>query len=183
VLDGRSLASYQSNDVRRCFGVIGQNTYLFNGSVRDNLWLANPQADQAAIEDAAQQAQIHEFIADLPDGYETAVGELGRQLSGGQRQRLAIARALLRDAPILLLDEPTANLDALTAGQILDTITAVSADRSLLLITHQLSGLERMDEIVVLANGRVVERGQHQQLIAQQGLYSRLWTLQNQFFT
>jgi ATP-binding cassette subfamily C protein CydCD len=183
VLDGRSLNSYQSDDVRRCFGVIGQNTYLFNGSVRDNLWLANPQADQAAIEDAARQAQIHEFIAGLPDGYETAVGELGRQFSGGQRQRLAIARALLRDAPILLLDEPTANLDALTAGQILDTITAVSADRSLLLITHQLSGLERMDEIVVLANGRVVERGQHQQLIAQQGLYSRLWTLQNQFFT
>ncbi|MEJ2746317.1 MAG: thiol reductant ABC exporter subunit CydC, partial [Anaerolineae bacterium] len=180
MLDGRSLTSYQSDDVRRCFGVISQNTYLFNGSVRDNLRLANPQADQAAIEAAAQQAQIHDFIAGLPDGYETAVGELGRQLSGGQRQRLAIARALLRGAPILLLDEPTANLDTLTAGHILDTITAVSANRSLLLITHQLSGLERMNEIVVLDNGRVVERGKHQELIAQQGLYFRLWTLQNQ---
>jgi ATP-binding cassette subfamily C protein CydCD len=180
MLDGRSLTSYPSDGVRRCFGVIHQNTYLFNGSVRDNLRLANPQADQSAIEAAARQAQIHEFIASLPEGYETAVGELGRQLSGGQRQRLAIARALLRDAPILLLDEPTANLDALTAGQILGTITAVSANRSLLLITHQLSGLEGMDEIVVLENGRVVERGQHQQLIDQQGLYYRLWSLQNQ---
>jgi ATP-binding cassette subfamily C protein CydC len=179
VLNGRSLHQYQSDDVRRSFGVIRQNTTLFNGSVRDNLRLANPQADLAAIEAAARQARIHNFITRLPDGYETAVGELGKQLSGGERQRLAIARALLRDAPILLLDEPTANLDALTANQILDTITAVTQNRSLLLITHRLTGLERMDEIVVLGNGRVVERGQHQQLIDQQGLYFRLWSLQN----
>lgn len=179
-LDGRSFHQYQSDDVRRSFGVIQQNTTLFNGSVRDNLRLANPQADQSAIEAAARQARIHDFIAGLPDGYETAVGELGKQLSGGERQRLAIARALLHDAPILLLDEPTANLDALTASQILDTITAVTQNRSLLLITHQLAGLERMDEILVLGNGRVVERGQHQQLIDQQGLYFHLWSLQNQ---
>jgi ATP-binding cassette subfamily C protein CydCD len=181
-VNGRSLRAHNPDDIRRLFGVIRQNTYLFNGSIHDNLLLARPDANMTTIEAAAQAARIHNFIASLPDGYQTGVGELGLQLSGGERQRLAIARALLQDAPILLLDEPTANLDAITAGHILDTILNLANNRSLLLITHRLTGLEVMDEILVLENGRVVERGQHHELLTKRGLYYRLWQLQNSIF-
>ncbi|MCB8983476.1 MAG: thiol reductant ABC exporter subunit CydD [Ardenticatenaceae bacterium] len=177
-LNGRPLPDYDPEAVRACFGVIPQQPYLFNASIRDNLRLAKPQAGQAAIEEAARQAHLHEFIAGLPQGYETAVGALGMNLSGGERRRLAIARALLKDAPVLLLDEPTAGLDPLTETAVLDTIFQLSAGRSLLLITHRLVGLEAMDEILVLDGGRVVENGRHAQLLAQQGLYATLWQQQ-----
>ncbi|MBP6470829.1 MAG: thiol reductant ABC exporter subunit CydD [Chloroflexi bacterium] len=176
--NGRSARDYDPDTVRASLGVIPQQPYLFNASIRDNLRLARPQADQATIEAATRQAHLHEFIATLPKGYETAVGALGMQLSGGERQRLAIARALLKNAPVLLLDEPTANLDTLTATAVLDTILRLSAGRSLLLITHQLIGLAAMDEIVVLNEGRVVENGRHADLLARGGLYTRLWQQQ-----
>jgi ABC-type multidrug transport system fused ATPase/permease subunit len=160
--------------------VVSQNTYLFSATVRDNLRIARPQASQAEIVQAARRAQIHDFIETLPQGYDTWVGEQGLRLSGGERQRLAIARALLQDAPLLVLDEATANLDALTEREILRSIFDLVEGRSLLVITHRLVGLEAMDEILVMDQGRVVERGRQADLLQAGGLYRRMWDLQNQ---
>jgi len=178
-LDGRDLLQVPEEAARGRFGVISQRTYLFNTSIRENLRLANPSATQEQIEQAARQAGVHDFIVSLPQGYETLAGERGLRLSGGERQRLAIARALLREAPILLLDEPTASLDPQTERLILENIFALARARSLLLITHRLLGLENMDEILVLEDGRVVERGLHADLCRAGGLYQRMLAIQN----
>ena len=179
LLDGTPLRDFGQEDVRRAMSVISQRTYLFNATIRDNLLLAKPNASQGEIEEAARRAQIQDFIISLPEGYETWVGERGLRLSGGERQRLAIARALLRDAPILILDEPTANLDASAERAFLGELFNLMSGRTLLLITHRLVGLEAIDEIVVLQHGRIVERGKHDVLVASDGLYQRLWSLQN----
>jgi ABC-type multidrug transport system fused ATPase/permease subunit len=179
-LGGHELRSYPGEDVRRLMGVVSQHTHLFNASVRDNLLLARPGAGQADLVQAARQAQIHEFIESLPESYDTWIGEQGLKLSGGQRQRLAIARALLKDAPLLILDEPTANLDALTERQVMGTVQALMAGRTTLIFTHRLAGLEAVDEIVVLREGRIVERGTHHELWQMGGLYRRMWELQHQ---
>jgi ABC-type multidrug transport system fused ATPase/permease subunit len=130
------------------------------------------------VVEAAQRAQLHDFVQSLPQGYDTEIGELGLRLSGGQRQRLALAQALLKRAPLLILDEPAAHLDALTEREVMDAIRGVGQQQTLLLITHRLTGLEHADEIVVLCEGRVVERGRHQELLALGGLYRRMWELQ-----
>jgi len=178
LLAGHELRSYQQVAIRRSLGVIAQQTTLFNASIRDNLRVANPDAGEAELRAAVRRARLASFVQSLPDGYETRIGERGLQISGGQRQRLAIARVLLQDPPFLILDEPTANLDPLTERDVLDSIFAYAQDRSLLLITHRLVGLERMDEILVLDRGHVVERGRHGHLLAAGGLYRRLWELQ-----
>ncbi len=179
-LGGRDLRDYNQQEVRRLIAVVAQHTHLFNATIRDNLLLARPEATQAGIVQAARQAQIHDWIVSLPEGYDTWIGEQGLRLSAGQRQRLAIARALLQDAPILILDEPTANLDALTERQVLTTLHSLMAGRTSLLITHRLLGLEAAGEILVLHAGRVVERGRHHELMQMAGLYCRMWELQNQ---
>jgi ATP-binding cassette subfamily C protein CydCD len=144
MLNGRSIRTYDADAVRACFGVVEQRPHLFNASIYDNLRVARPEAGRDEIETAARRAQLHDFIAGLPDGYDTQVGSLGMALSGGERRRLAIARALLRDAPILLLDEPTAHLDPATAEAVMDTIWVLVEDgRSLLLITHKEDGIQQ----------------------------------------
>lgn len=178
-LDGRSVRACDPDDVRRLYSVIGQNTYLFNTTMRENIQIARPDADDAELVEAAHQAELHDFVARLPDGYATRIGERGLQLSGGERQRLALARALLSQAPVLILDEPTANLDPVTERRVLRTLYAQAPTRTLLLITHRLVEMERLDEIVVLDNGRVIQRGTHAQLLREPGLYQRLWHLQN----
>jgi ABC-type transport system involved in cytochrome bd biosynthesis fused ATPase/permease subunit len=179
-LGSGELRDYAQEDVRRLFAVVSQHTHLFNASVRENLILARPAATEAEIVAAARMAQIHDFIHSLPAGYETWIGEQGLRLSGGERQRLAIARALLKDAPILLLDEPTANLDTITEAAVMEAIRALMAERSTLLITHRLVGMDWMDEILVLREGRIIERGLHQDLLETGGLYARMWCNQNQ---
>jgi ATP-binding cassette subfamily C protein CydCD len=183
LLDGRDFHEFAQEDVRRLVSVISQRTYFFNDTIRQNLLLAYPAATESEVQNAAQRAQIHDFIIRLPKGYETIIGERGFRLSGGERQRLAIARALLRNAPIFLLDEPTANLDPLTERLILDMLFTLTRGQSLLLITHRLVGLENMDEILVLDHGCMIESGTHAELVAAGGLYRHLWDLQNRILS
>ncbi len=180
LLDGRELSEYDAETVHSMMAVVTQHTHLFNASIRDNLLLARPGATDRETIQAAKQAQIHDFIESLPQGYDTWIGEEGLRLSGGQRQRLALARAILKVAPILILDEPTANLDALTEREVVASLQAVAAGRATLLITHRLVGLEAADEILVLRDGRVAERGRHVDLMQMGALYRRMWDLQNQ---
>ena len=181
-LGGESLRSLNQDAVRKRCAFVSQNSYFFNTSIRENLRLARPSLSQEEMEAAARAAQIHAFIASLPKGYDTFIGEQGVRLSGGERQRLAIARMLLKDTPILIFDEPTANLDPLTEKQVLDTLFKLMRGRTSLLITHRLLGLENMDEILVMENGRIDQRGSHHALLDGGGLYRRLWDLQNQIF-
>jgi ABC-type multidrug transport system fused ATPase/permease subunit len=150
-------------------------------TIRENLLLAKPEASQQELERAAQHACIHDFIESLPQGYETCVGEQGLCLSGGERQRIALARAFLKDAPLLILDEATANLDAITEQDILRAIHALRQGRTTLIITHRLTGLAMVDEIIVLQQGRVKERGTHQDLLQAESLYWKLCQSQHQF--
>lgn len=153
-LGGHELRDYRSDDARRLIGVVAQQTHLFNGSVRDNLLLAKPGASDEELAEACRRAQLDEVIARLPQGLDTWIGEQGLKLSGGERQRLAIARALLKDAPILLLDEPTANLDAASERAVLAALAELARGRTTLLITHRRGGLAAMDQILVLDAGR-----------------------------
>jgi ATP-binding cassette, subfamily C, bacterial CydC len=153
---GRELREYRQEDVRRTFALAGQDAHLFNSTIRANLSLARPGATDAELEDALRRARLGDWVASLPGGLDTLVGEEGAQLSGGQRQRLAIARALLADAPVLLLDEPTAHLDPQTAKELIRDVLAGAGTRSVLLITHRPEGLELVDDVVVLADGRIV---------------------------
>jgi ATP-binding cassette subfamily C protein CydC len=180
LLAGRDLRQHDQEALRRLMTVVSQHTYLFTATVRENLLLARPGATEAEMIQAAQQAQIHDFVRSLPKGYDTWIGEQGLRLSEGQRQRLAVARALLKDAPILILDEPTANLDALTERELMAALQTLAAGRTTLLITHRLVGLDAADEILVLRAGRIVERGRHHELMQMGGLYRHMWDLQNQ---
>ena len=181
-LGGRSLKALNQDEVRKRFALVSQNSYFFNTTIRENLRLARHPMSQDEIEAAARAAQIHEFILHLPKGYDTFIGEQGLRLSGGERQRLAIARALLKDAPILIFDEPTANLDPETEKQLLDTLFAATRGKTALLITHRLVGLENMDQILVMDHGKIVEHGSHEELVTNNGLYRHLWDLQNRIF-
>ena len=147
---GRDLRAYAQADARRHFAIAGQEAYVFDSTIRENLRLARPDASDAQLEDALRRARLDDWVASLPDGLDTQVGEEGSRLSGGQRQRLTLARALLADAPVLLLDEPTAHLDPATARSVMDDVLDAAAGRSVLLITHRPEGLERMDEVVTL---------------------------------
>ncbi len=176
LLNGEPLRCFGGEAVRERMGVLAQQTHLFNTTIRDNLLLARPEADQQALEDACRAALVHDFIVAQPDGYDTWVGETGVRLSGGQARRIAMARVLLKDASVLILDEPTEGIDSETTEQILANLLAWTAGRrqTLVLITHRMRGLGRFDQIAVMAAGRLVESGRHDELLRRGGWYRQL---------
>lgn len=178
--DEQPISAFLQDEVRQLFSPVPQNNYYFHDTMWENLRIGNPKATRAHIRDAAARAGLDTVIRGLPQGYDTILGERGARLSSGERQRLALARAYLKNSPILILDEPTANLDPVTEKQILANIWASVNGKSLLMVTHRLTGLERMDQILVLREGKIVERGTHRTLLEKEGLYHQMWTIQNQ---
>jgi len=173
-MDGHDLRAYRLDDLRQRVALVAQDTYLFNDSLRNNVLLARPGADAADVEAAVERAALTDFVVSLPDGLDTIVGERGTRLSGGQRQRVAIARAFLKDAPILILDEATSHLDAVSEATVRGALDRLKQDRTTLVIAHRLSTVRGADTIVVLDRGSVVESGPHAELLARGGLYARL---------
>jgi ATP-binding cassette subfamily B protein/subfamily B ATP-binding cassette protein MsbA len=174
-LDQLELASWQQR-----LGVVSQDTFLFNASIASNIAFGSPGATPAQIEAACQAAQAAGFIEDLPQGYETLVGERGYRLSGGQRQRLSLARAILRDPELLILDEATSALDTQSERLVQEAIERFERNHTVLVIAHRLSTIVRADQIVVMAAGRIVQRGTHAELLSQGGPYQSLWQQQSQ---
>ena len=177
-LDGVDLRELAVGDLRSLMGIVTQETILFHDTVRHNIAYGLGDVPQDELEAAARAAHAHDFILELPEGYDTVLGERGTRLSGGQRQRIAIARALLRDAPILILDEATSALDTESEALVQDAIERLMESRTVLVIAHRLSTVRKADRIVVMQDGRVVDQGTHDALLAREGLYRRLYRLQ-----
>lgn len=177
-IDGVDMKEISQDSLRRAIGIVPQDTVLFNDTIGYNIAYARPGTAQIDIEDAARAAQIHDFISELPKGYETMVGERGLKLSGGEKQRVAIARTLLKNPAILILDEATSALDSVTERGIQDALDHAARDRTTLVIAHRLSTIVGADKIIVMDGGKIAEIGTHNNLLRQNGLYSRLWQQQ-----
>ena len=175
---GQDIRQVTQNSVRQAFGIVPQDTVLFNDSVAYNIAYGRPGASQAEIEGAARSARIHDFIASTPKGYQTSVGERGLKLSGGEKQRVAIARTLLKDPPILVFDEATSALDSANERAIQSELANVAQNKTTLVIAHRLSTVVDAHEILVMDAGQIIERGNHAELLAQQGRYASMWALQ-----
>ena len=179
-IGGTEIRQLRQASLRQAIGIVPQDTVLFNDTIRYNIRYGRPDASDAEVETAARAAQLHDFVAQLPAGYDSRVGERGLKLSGGEKQRVAIARALLKNPPILIFDEATSALDSQTEKAIQGSIEAAARGRTTLVVAHRLSTIMDADEILVMAAGRIIERGTHAALLAQEGAYAQMWLLQQQ---
>ena len=177
-IDGQDLKALSQSSVRKALGIVPQDTVLFNDTIGYNIGYAKQGATQAEIESAAKDAQVHDFISGLPKGYETIVGERGLKLSGGEKQRVAIARTLLKNPAILILDEATSALDSATERDIQAALDRIASDRTTLVIAHRLTTIIGADQILVMDEGQICERGTHEELLRADGLYAHLWAQQ-----
>lgn len=181
-IDGQSINAIKQEDLRSNIAYVPQEPALFHRSIKENITYGNPKATEKQIISAARSAYAHEFIATLPQGYDTLVGERGVKLSGGQRQRIAIARAILKDAPIIILDEATSALDSHSEALIQKSFQKLMAKRTAIVIAHRLSTIQKMDRILVMDRGKIIEQGTHEELLHQQGAYEKLWKRQSGSF-
>jgi ATP-binding cassette subfamily B protein len=177
-IDGQDIREVSQQSLRAAIAIVPQDTVLFNDTLYYNISYGRPGASREEIEAAAKLARIDEFIRQLPDGYETTVGERGLKLSGGEKQRVAIARAILKQPAIFLFDEATSSLDTATEREIQQSLSEVSQDRTTLVIAHRLSTIVDADEIIVLQQGQIAERGSHQDLLEREGVYAQMWARQ-----
>ena len=178
-IDGQDISEVTQESLREYVALIPQDTSLFHRSLYENIHYGDLEADRNAVEDAARKAHADEFIEALEEGYETIVGERGIKLSGGQRQRIAIARAILKDAPILVLDEATSALDSESEKLIQEGLEALMEGKTVIAIAHRLSTIAHLDRLIVMDQGQIVEQGSHEELLKQKGLYARLWNMQS----
>jgi ATP-binding cassette subfamily B protein len=178
-LDGIEIRDLKLRDLRGCIGLVSQDVFLFHGTVVENIAYGSPDSTPAEVMAAAKIAEAHEFIIQLPQGYETIVGERGQKLSGGQRQRIAIARAVLKNPPILILDEATSAVDNETEAAIQRSLERITVNRTTIAIAHRLSTVRNADCIYVMEHGKLVEQGTHEQLLEQQEIYASLWRVQS----
>jgi ABC-type multidrug transport system fused ATPase/permease subunit len=177
--DGVDIRDYRQASWLRRVGIVSQDPFLFNATIEENIGYGRAGASRDEIEAAARKAYAHEFILEQPQGYDTPIGERGVMLSGGQRQRLTIARAILKNAPILILDEATSSLDSAAEKEVQRALENLMAHRTTFIIAHRLSTVTHADRIVVLVEGQIVEEGGHQELLDRKGMYWSLWRLQN----
>ena len=178
IVDNIPIKEIKLNDLRKCISLVSQETYLFHGTVQENISYGSNKANIKEIMNAAKIAEAHNFIQQLPEGYKTIVGERGQRLSGGQRQRIALARAVLKDSPILILDEATASVDNETEVLIQKSLSKLTKNRTTIVIAHRLSTIKNADNIIVLDKGKIIEEGKHSQLLTMGGIYSDLWNVQ-----
>jgi ATP-binding cassette subfamily B protein len=179
-IDGQDIRDVTLASLRAAIGIVPQDTVLFNDTIGYNIHYGQPDASEGEIQRAARLANLHDFIAALPQGYGTVVGERGLKLSGGEKQRIAIARTILKDPPILILDEATSQLDSKSEQAIQSALKEVAANRTTLVIAHRLSTVIDADQILVLEHGRITERGAHRELLAAKGHYAEMWALQQE---
>jgi ATP-binding cassette subfamily B protein len=177
-IDGKAITDMSCHNLRKQIGLVSQESFLFSGTIAENISYGTFNAPREEIIKAAQYAEIHEFIQDLPEGYDTVIGEHGATLSGGQRQRISLARAILKNAPIYIFDEATSALDNETEVEIQKSLEKVSANHTTIVIAHRLSTVRNADVIYVLDQGNIIESGSHEELVAQNGTYAHLWNIQ-----
>jgi subfamily B ATP-binding cassette protein MsbA len=177
-LDGKNLRELDSKSLRQLMGIVGQETILFHDTIFNNIAYGKRDATQQQVEEAAKAANAHEFVSQMPEGYQTVIGERGVRLSGGERQRISIARAILKNPPILIFDEATSALDAHSEVLVQQAIDRLMSNRTAIVIAHRLSTVQRADRIVVLDQGRIMEMGKHQKLLEKRGLYWKLYNIQ-----
>lgn len=179
LLDGKDLRDYKINDIVRAAGLVSQDVFLFHGTVEENIRYGTFDANREEVEKAARMAEAHDFVMELPEGYQTVVGERGQKLSGGQRQRISIARAILKNPPILILDEATSAVDNETEAAIQRSLAHIAKDRTTIIIAHRLSTIRHADNIIVLDRGEMAESGTHEELVNIDGIYKQLWMVQS----